>query len=164
MEEAWLRGPLPGIDARVAPLLYSFEQVREDLARWTDGLTPDQMWARPHGLAPVGFHVRHIGGSVERLMTYLQGGPLTDAQQAALHAEMNPGAAREELLRDLDQRLAAAEAQVRAIHPAALAEPRMVGRKKLPTTVAGLLTHIAEHTQRHTGQAIVTAQIVRAGG
>jgi hypothetical protein len=29
----------------------------------------------------------------------------------------------------------------------------------LPTTVAGLLTHIAEHTQRHVGQAISAAKL-----
>jgi hypothetical protein len=33
-----------------------------------------------------------------------------------------------------------------------------VGRKRLPTTVIGLLTHIAEHTQRHVGQAIGAAK------
>jgi uncharacterized damage-inducible protein DinB len=42
-----------------------------------------------------------------------------------------------------------------------LTEPRVVGRAKLPSTVLGLLFHIAEHTQRHTGQIITTARIVR---
>ncbi|SPE40016.1 conserved hypothetical protein [Candidatus Sulfopaludibacter sp. SbA3] len=36
-----------------------------------------------------------------------------------------------------------------------------MGRKRLPTTVIGLLTHIAKHTQRHVGQAIVTARLAR---
>jgi uncharacterized damage-inducible protein DinB len=39
-----------------------------------------------------------------------------------------------------------------------LPEPCGVGRKRLPTTVGGLLTHIAEHTQRHVGQAISAAK------
>jgi uncharacterized damage-inducible protein DinB len=43
--------------------------------------------------------------------------------------------------------------------PATLGDARTVGRKRLPTTVIGLLTHIAEHTQRHVGQAIVTAKL-----
>jgi hypothetical protein len=38
----------------------------------------------------------------------------------------------------------------------------MVGLKKLPTTVGGLLVHIADHAQRHVGQAITTAKIVNA--
>lgn len=36
-----------------------------------------------------------------------------------------------------------------------------MGRKKLPTTVMGLVIHIAEHTQRHVGQAITTAKFAR---
>jgi hypothetical protein len=51
---------------------------------------------------------------------------------------------------------------VRALNPASLADPRQVGRKRLPTTVIGLLTHIAEHTQRHVGQAISAAKLARA--
>jgi hypothetical protein len=39
--------------------------------------------------------------------------------------------------------------------------PRTIGRKKLPTTVLGLMVHIAEHTQRHLGQAITIAKAVR---
>ena len=36
-----------------------------------------------------------------------------------------------------------------------------IGPAALPTNVFGLLCHIAEHTQRHTGQIITTAKIVR---
>ncbi len=32
-------------------------------------------------------------------------------------------------------------------------------KKPLPTTVAGLLVHVADHTQRHVGQAITTLEI-----
>jgi uncharacterized damage-inducible protein DinB len=38
-----------------------------------------------------------------------------------------------------------------------------VGRAKLPSTVLGLLFHAAEHTQRHVGQLLVTAKVVREG-
>ena len=38
---------------------------------------------------------------------------------------------------------------------------RTVGRQALPTNVIGLLFHLAEHTQRHTGQVITTAKIVQ---
>ena len=53
--------------------------------------------------------------------------------------------------------------RIRAIDPGTLAEPREVGRRQLPTTVAGLLTHIAEHTARHVGEAIITAKVIRTG-
>jgi uncharacterized damage-inducible protein DinB len=39
---------------------------------------------------------------------------------------------------------------------------RFVGRKRLPTTLGDLLVHIAEHTQRHAGQMVTTAKIVKA--
>jgi uncharacterized damage-inducible protein DinB len=41
-------------------------------------------------------------------------------------------------------------------------EERHVGKKQLPTSVGGLLVHVADHTQRHVGQAITTAKIVVA--
>jgi len=140
--------------------LYSFQQTRGDLARYTEGLTFEQVWATPHGFGSVGFHLRHIAGSTSRLTTYLQGGVLSQAQMDAMAAEKEPaGAGRDELLALLDDAFRAAEAVVRCIDPSTLASPSAVGRKRLPTTVIGLLTHIAEHTQRHVGQAIAAAKL-----
>ena len=51
---------------------------------------------------------------------------------------------------------------MRAFDVNLLGEARKVGKKELPTSVAGLLVHVADHTQRHVGQAITTAKIVRA--
>ena len=68
----------------------------------------------------------------------------------------------EALLAEMERAFASAEAVVRSIDPARLPEPRWVGTKRLPTTVAGLLTHIAEHTQRHIGQAISAAKLSKA--
>ena len=157
--EPWLRGPRPGVGAFVAPLLYSFQMAREDLAKYTANLTTEQIWATPHGFGSVGFHLRHIAGSTGRLMTYVSGGQLSSDQMAALKAEKEPGATREELLAAIDQAFADAEAVARALDPTRLADPRGVGRKQLPTTVIGLLVHIAEHTQRHVGQAISAAKL-----
>jgi uncharacterized damage-inducible protein DinB len=161
LPEPWLRGPLPGVDTFVAPLLFSFQMAREDFAKYTAGLTTEQIWASPHGFGSVGFHLRHIAGSTDRLMTYVSGGQLDGAQMAALNAEKEPGATREELLAGIDQAFESAEAIVRSLDPARLTEPRGVGRKQLPTTVVGLLVHIAEHTQRHVGQAISAAKLAR---
>ena len=162
--EPWLRGPLPEIHPSLAPVLYSFQQAREDLRKWTEGFTAEQIWLHVHGIAPVGFQIRHIAGSVERLMTYITGGQLTEQQLSELRTEMEPGPSATELLSQLDEKLAAAESIIRTIDPATLDQPREVGRKRLPTTVSGLLTHIAEHTQRHVGQAIVTAKLVTRPG
>jgi len=156
-----MRGPIPGVDTLIAPLFYSFQMAREDLARWTEGLTTEQIWATPHGFGSVGFHLRHIAGSTGRLMTYVEGGQLSDAQMTALKAEKEPGTTREMLLAGIDAAFARAEAISRALDPARLTDPRGVGRKQLPTTVIGLLVHIAEHTQRHVGQAISAAKWAR---
>ena len=160
--EPWLRGPLPGIDPLLAPIFYAFQQAREDLARYTESLTDEQLWTSVHGLGPVGFHLRHIAGSTRRLMVYLQGGSLGEAEMDALRGEDSAsGPGRTELLADLDRAFGEAEAVVRSLDAGTLREPRGVGRKRLPTTVIGLLTHIAEHTQRHVGEAIVLARLSR---
>lgn len=160
--EPWLSGKLADVHPLLAPLLYSFEMAMEDLGRCTVGLTREQMWARPGGAASIGFHIRHIGGSVDRLLTYAEERQLSEAQLARLGIEKVEGASREELLTELASALTNAEARVRYLDPARFAEPRSVGTKHLPTTLAGLVLHIAEHTQRHTGQAITTAKFVRA--
>jgi uncharacterized damage-inducible protein DinB len=159
MTEPWLRGPLEDVHPLLAPIFYSFQQAREDLRHWTAGITREQLWARPMGLGSIGFHIRHIGGSVERLLTYAVGGQLSEAQLSEIEKEMEPGQKLDDLLSELDRRLTAAENLVRTLDPASLAEPREVGRKRLPATLGGLLTHIAEHTQRHVGEAIVTVKI-----
>ncbi len=160
--EPWLRGPIDGVHPLLSPVLYAFTQAREDLEKWTHPLSDIQIWERPRGLAPVGFHIRHIAGSVERLTTYLTGAQLSASQLTALDYEMEPDATCEELLHELDEAFKNAEETVRNLDPNTLPEPRQVGRKKLPTTVAGLLTHIAEHTQRHVGEAIITAKLLTA--
>jgi uncharacterized damage-inducible protein DinB len=159
--EPWLRGPLDGVHPLLAPTLHAYQQAREDLERWTAGLSDEQIWTRLHGLAPLGFHLWHNAGSVDRLTTYLRGGQLTAAQMDTLRHEMDPGAGRDELLRLVATALLESQRVIRAIDPATLAEARTVGRKQLPTTVAGLLVHLAEHTQRHVGEAIVTAKLLR---
>ena len=95
-------------------------------------------------------------------MTYVNGGQLSDAQMAALKTEKESGGTREALLAAIDQAFENAEAVARALDPAHFTELRGVGRKQLPTTVIGLLVHIAEHTQRHVGQAISAAKLAKA--
>src|SRR5437868_12357347 len=128
LPEPWMRGPIEGVDTLLAPVLYSFEQAREDIAKYTEGLTGDQLWATPHGFGSVGFHLRHIAGSTERLMTYLKGEQITEAQLAFLKAEKDPGASREELLAAMDRAFREAEAVVRSLNIATLYDAREIGR------------------------------------
>jgi hypothetical protein len=160
--EPWLRGQVVGVEPAVSALLLSFQQVREDLLQHASGLSAAQLWAQPHGMTPAGFHIRHAGGAAERLCMYLTGRPLTDEQKAAARRESEPGASFDELMAELSARLANVEESVRGLTASQLGEHRGVGVRQLPTTVIGVLIHIAEHTQRHLGQAITTAKLVRA--
>jgi uncharacterized damage-inducible protein DinB len=161
--EAWLRGPLPDVDPYLMPAAHALVQAGEDLARAVEGLGADQLRARPGGAASVGFHLRHIPGSIDRLLTYARGETLDDAQRAAARAEADESAADATVLlaaarRGIEQALT----QIRATPRGSLLDARPVGRAGLPTNVLGLLFHVAEHTQRHVGQAIATAKAVRS--
>jgi uncharacterized damage-inducible protein DinB len=162
--EPWLRRPVEGVHPVAGALIRCFEHALEDIEYWTQELNGEQLWARPGGVAPVGFHIRHIARSVDRLTTYAQGKQLDVAQLEALRSEMQPGAARTELLAELRASLDAATAAVRAMDLSDESAPRHIGRKRIEVPLLGLLIHIAEHTQRHTGQAITTAKLMRAGG
>ena len=160
--EPWLRGTLTEFDAVRRQVLHALELAGEDAERWCALLNDEQMNARPAGIAPVSFHLRHVVGSLDRLLTYAEGRQLSTEQRAALAREMDAGARMADVMEGLRSGLDAAKRRVRAFDPAAYEEPRGVGRKMLPTTVGGLLVHCAEHTQRHVGQAITTAQVVSA--
>ncbi len=157
--EPWLRGSHRELDFARRALVHSFEQVREDLQLWTAGLTDAQVWTPADSLPPLGFQLKHIAGSVDRLTTYAVGGELNEQQLAFLREESQPGASLAELLALVDAALR--EGERRAVSVQNLEEVRFVGRKRLPTTAGGLLIHTAEHTQRHLGQAIVTAKLLR---
>jgi uncharacterized damage-inducible protein DinB len=159
--EPWLRGSITDVHPVVAQLLYSFQQAWEDLEYFTSGLSDEQTWSRPNSVAPVGFHIRHIGGSIDRLLTYVRGEQLSADQMSVLKSEMESRGGISELLATLRHQLDSFEAEIRRLDPLTFGDVRKVGRKELPTSVGALLVHIAEHTQRHVGQAIVTAKLVR---
>jgi uncharacterized damage-inducible protein DinB len=162
LPEPWLRDTLKDISAVPRAVLHALELVSEDLNRWCGGLTDEEINARPAGLAPVAFHLRHIARSVDRLLTYAEGQLLNEEQLAALRTELDSGANREDLFSELNTAITSGTSRIRAIDVTKLEEPRSVGTKRLPTTVGGLLVHVADHSQRHVGQAITTAKIVLA--
>jgi uncharacterized damage-inducible protein DinB len=159
--EPWLRGTLTKLPAVHRALLHALQQAEEDLDSWCADLSDEEFNARPGGVAPVAFHLRHIARSVDRLLTYAEGRQLSEEQLAALKNELAPDAVPAEVLKELRKSLEQVETRVRALGTADLEVTRTVGRQSLPTTIGGLLVHIAEHTQRHVGQAITTAKIVR---
>jgi DinB family protein len=163
LPEPWLRGTLQDIPAVQRAVMHALELAGEDLQRWCGGLSDEQINVRPAGLPPVAFHLRHIAGSLDRLLTYAEGRDLSEQQLAALKTEVDPGATRGALFSELNSALAKSVIRVRAFDVSIFEQIRSVGRKRLPTTVAGLLVHVADHTQRHVGQAVTTAKIALAG-
>jgi hypothetical protein len=160
--EPWLRGILTDVPPVHRGVLHALELAKEDIARWCGSLSDAEVNARPAGLAPVAFHVRHIARSLDRLLTYAEGHQLGPTQLAALRSELDPAAVASEVLSEFRAALDAAAARIRALVPLPLDTPRKVGRRDLPTTAGGLLVHLADHSQRHVGQAITTAKIVAA--
>jgi len=160
LPEPWLRGTLGEVPAVARAVLHALELAREDLQKWCGELTDDELSARPADLPPVAFHLRHIARSIDRLLTYAEGGELTGEQIAALRNELESGARPGEVFAELHDGLKRGAARVRTLSQKDLSEPRLVGKKQLPTSLAGLLVHVADHTQRHVGQAVTTAKIV----
>jgi uncharacterized damage-inducible protein DinB len=162
LPEPWLRGTISEVPAVQRAVLHALELAKEDLERWCDGLTDDELNARPGDIAPVAFHIRHIARSIDRLLTYAEGNQLSAEQISLMKSEMGPSGNKNELMAGLVVAFAKSSKRIRAFSPAQLEEERKVGKKELPTSVGGLLVHVADHTQRHVGQAITTAKIVVA--
>lgn len=163
--EVWLRGPLPGLHPYLQPVAHALLQVREDVEAVVAPLSDAQLWARPGDVASIGFHLLHLAGSVDRLLTYSRAEPLSPAQLAALAAERTvysdrPGKAT--LMAGLASGVDQAIAYLRTVPPDCLFDAREVGRKRLPSTVLGLIVHAAEHAARHAGQIVTLGPIVRA--
>ena len=156
---------MPEIPPLLQPVAHALLQAVEEVRRVVGPLSPGQLWARPGGAASVGFHVRHAAGSLDRLFTYARGEALSAEQRAFLAAEAEPGSPPEQaatLVSAFERQVGHALAQLRETRESTLLEARGVGRLQLPSTVIGLLVHAAEHTQRHVGQIVTTARIVRA--
>src|ERR1043166_4964051 len=154
--EPWLSGTLTEIPAVHRALLHALQMAEEDLIKWCGDLSTEEFNAKPGGVVSVAFHVRHIAGSIDRLLTY------AEEQRTSLKTEVTTSANPKESFAELRKALESAVARVRALVGADLEARRTVGRRSLPASMGGLLVHVAEHTQRHVGQAITTAKIVRA--
>lgn len=161
--EYWLRGPVDGVIPLLQPVAHALLQAREDVTRAIAPLSTTQVWARPGEAASVGFHVKHLAGSLDRLLTYARGDQLSADQIAYLKSESGPGDRPQDaaaLTQFLGSRIDGALAQVKNTAEAELLTERRVGRQGLLSSTLGLLFHAAEHCTRHAGQIITTARIV----
>ena len=160
IEEPWLRGGENDVPAVGRAVLRALELADEDLRKWCGSLSDEELNTRPLGVAAVGFHIRHVARSLDRLLTYAEAKSLGEEQMALLRAEADAVATHDELFAELTAALENAGRRVRALARLNPEEPRTVGKRRLPTTLGGLLVHVADHTQRHVGQAITTAKLV----
>jgi hypothetical protein len=165
--EPWLRGTHVEIPAVGRAVLHAFDLAIDDLRKWTDGLTDLEIHTLPLELPPLAFHLRHIARSVDRLLTYAEGNQLSAEQIGKMKAEeVGPQHDEREtlaaLLSEVEASFSNAAGRVRALAVEDLNTPRGVGRKLLPTTIGGLLVHVADHTMRHVGQVVTTAKVLKA--
>lgn len=160
--EPWLRGTHSEIPAVPRAVLHAIELAREDIISWCAELSEQELLATPSGLPSIAFHLRHIARSLDRLLTYAEGLQLNERQLQELSSEAIPQGTHAEIFSELSAAFTDSFARILKLgeKPDTLNQPRTVGRQNLPTTVAGLLVHIADHTQRHVGQAITTAKIL----
>jgi hypothetical protein len=164
MPEPWLRGPLPGVPALLQPPAHALVMAGEDTTAAVQGLTEEQIWRRPGGAASIGFHLAHLAGSTDRLLTYARGESLSEEQLRSLAAEAALADTRpavDMLLARWREVIENALRQIGGTPESTLTSAREVGRAKLPSTVIGLIFHAAEHAQRHVGQIVATAKIIR---
>ena len=161
--EAWMRGPIEGVDPMLLPVAHALVQARDELGELVGIVPAEHVWERPGGAASIGFHVRHLGAALDRLFTYARDERLSDDQKAALRAEIEPGeppAGLADLVRDAQGHIDRALEQLRQTPRDQLLDFRGIGRAQLPSNVLGLLFHAAEHSTRHAGQLITTAKVL----
>jgi uncharacterized damage-inducible protein DinB len=160
-QEPWLRGTLTDLPAVPRAVIHALELAREDLDKWCGDLSDAELNARVSGIAPMAFHLKHIGGSMDRLLTYAEGSQLTAEQISSMKSELDSVNTGKEIFAELHAAFDRSVRRIRTLAAANMEEARGVGRKQFPTSIGGLLVHVADHTQRHVGQAITTAKIVR---
>ena len=160
--EPWLRGTHAEVPAVGRAVLHALDMALDDLTQWTAGLTDAEVHSQPFGLTSIAFHLRHIARSTDRLLSYAEGKQLTAEQLAALKGEQAGEESLAELLAEVEVALSNAAERVRLLARADLNIVRGVGRKQLPTSIGGALIHVADHTQRHVGQVVTTAKVLKA--
>jgi uncharacterized damage-inducible protein DinB len=157
-----MRGTHTEVPAVGRAVLHAFDLALDDLTKWTQGLTDAEVHSHPLELPSIAFHLRHIARSTDRLLSYAEGNQLSAEQLIALKAEQSGDEPLAVLLSEVEVSFSSAADRVRVLATANLDTFRGVGRKQLPTSIGGALVHVADHTQRHVGQVVTTAKVLKA--
>jgi uncharacterized damage-inducible protein DinB len=163
LPEPWLRGPISGIQPLLQPVAHALTGVQEDLLPLLRSLREEDLWRSAGASAPIGYHLAHMTGSLDRLLAYARGESLTQAQWNAYAIEQKVTDVRPSLaslIESLSATLDRALSDLHGVSADRLLEAREVGRARLPSNVLGLLVHAAEHTVRHAGQISTLSHVL----
>lgn len=163
LAEIWLTGPVPEVPALLQPVAHALLQVQRELKEILVDFPEQKLWKKPKGVASVGFHLQHLSGVLDRLFTYARSEVLTETQLLFLKNEgvENSAITIEKLLQEFDLQIEKSIIQLKNTKSETLTEVRFVGRKQIPSTHIGLIFHAAEHSTRHLGQLLVTANFLK---
>lgn len=67
--EVWLRGPVANIPSLLQPVAHALLQAREEVNEMLVDFPEDHLWDKPAGVASVGFHLQHLKGVLDRLLS-----------------------------------------------------------------------------------------------
>lgn len=160
--ENWLRGKVPGITDLLQPAAHALLQTKEEVSKYLANFPEDEIWEKPAGRASVAFHLQHISGVTDRLLTYAKGNKLSEKQMEYFRAEgiFNEQIKLPDLIKNVENTIDEAIDYLKEIDEVMLTREVKIGRKEIPSTLIGVLFHAAEHSQRHIGQMLVTASIL----
>lgn len=164
LPEVWLRGPKNEFPVLLQPIAFALMQAQEDVNKFMLNFPDSLLYKLPGGAASPAFHLQHLTGVLDRMLTYAENLPLNKAQFVWLQSE---GKDQEKyhsvqaLVQIFNNQIETSLQKLQHINIETLTEPRGVGRQQLSSTVFGLLIHAAEHTQRHVGQLLVTVKVLK---
>lgn len=163
LPEVWMRGPIEGVPTLLQPVAHALLQVQEDVEKYTKGLQNTTIWQRPANVASIAFHLQHIVEVLDRMFTYASDLSLSNDQLYYLQKEgvYDQTVTLNVLRSNLDRQLQISLEKLKEVDINTLTHIRYLGRKRIPTSLISLLFHAAEHAQRHLGQLLVTAIVLR---
>ena len=79
-QEYWLSGPIPDVPVLLQPAAHALLQSVREVKAYLEDFPEEKLWENPFGRASVGFHLRHITGVLDRMLTYADSNTLTEEQ------------------------------------------------------------------------------------
>lgn len=162
-KEVWLRNePIADLSPILQPAANALLEAAEEITSFLEDFPVEKLWANPAGSASVGFHLLHIRGFLDRLLTYADGNALSESQLSYLQSENKIQSIDLKTLHENTLQFIHTTIEKLKTYPEnTFTQTRFVGRAQIPTTTIGLLFHAAEHTMRHVGQLLVTVRVLK---